>query len=206
MENAMRSAIGVLLVACAAGCASAAQPVSGLIVSSEASDYSPTVRLAVSLSTADVAGDESLVGTVDSATIYTAETAVPDTASIMKDLYLTALVASRQRTTSGTAPRWQELARSDSIRLADALRLGEARHVRGLRLVIPNTSGLNPRAAWLVFRITGAVILRDRVGDSVVARTIPHGIRVFACAAWNLAGHRDKRIEAALARQYNAAC
>lgn len=52
-------------------------------------------------------------------------------------------------------PPWSSIAESDSIDIADSLRLGETRRLPQMRFAVPRPAGFDPAHALLVFRITG---------------------------------------------------
>lgn len=195
------------------GCAHLRPVRPGFNVSSERSDYSPAVRLAVALplSVADTAGD-SLTIVIDSAIVTAPGAQSSDTTPVMRDLYIAALLATRGQSgdQSGQLPTpWLALAASDSVRLVDALHFGVPTRAGPLRLRVPRPPALDPTRTWLVFRITGMAItnaVRLASGQIIPTTRRPGGVRVFACADWNLAGYLDRGRAKSLARAYNAAC
>lgn len=204
---------GALAAIALGGCAHLRPVGPGFNVSSERSDYSPTVRLAIALplSIADTAGD-SLTIVVDSAIVTAPGTPSSDTTPVMHDLYIAALLATRGQNPSQTGQLptpWVALAASDSVQLVDALHLGAPTRVGPLRLRVMRPRPLDPARTWLVFRITGTAIsnaVRLANGEIIPTRARPGGVRVFACADWTLAGYLDRARARSLARAYNAAC
>lgn len=204
----------VFLAGLAAGaCAHPRLAGAGFNVSSERSDYSPTVRLAVALPVVQpTAGRDSITVLIDSAMVLAPGATSADTTPVMSNLYITALLATRAPAAAeggGPPEPWRALAASDSILLADALYLGEPRAVGHVRLSLAAPAALDPTRTWLVFRISGtamtnAVRLAD--GSIIARRPVPGGVRVYACADWTLAGYVDKRRAKALARAYTSAC
>jgi hypothetical protein len=195
------------------GCAHLRPVGTGFNVSSERSDYSPAVRLAVALpfAVADTAGD-SLTIVIDSAVVTAPGAPSPDTTPVMRNLYIDALLATRGQNggETGQLPTpWVALATSDSVPLLGALHLGVPTRAGPLRLRVLRPRALDATRTWLVFRITGTAIsnvVRLANGDIIPTTGRPRGVRVFACADWNLAGYVDRARAKSLARAYNAAC
>lgn len=208
-----RRCTALIAVVALSGCVHPRLAASGYNVSSERSDYSPTVRLAVALPVISptVSGDTITV-VIDSAVITAPGRVAADTSPVMSDLYITALLATRSADHDGheglTEP-WHALATSDSVHLASALRLGVPQAVGHVRLTLVPPAQFDPNESWLVFRVSGtaqtnAVKLAD--GSIIARRPAPGGVRVYACADWTLAGYVDKARAKALARAYTAAC
>lgn len=205
--------VPLMAMALLGGCAHLRPVGPGFNISSERSDYSPAVRLAVALplSVADTAGD-SLTIVIDSAVVTAPGARASDTTPVMRDLYIAALLATHGQSAdrSGQLPTpWLALAASDSVPLLDALHLGVPTHGGPVRLHVTRPPALDPTKTWLVFRITGTAIsnaVRDASGQIIPTTGRPHGVRVFACADWNLAGYLDRARAKSLARAYNAAC
>jgi hypothetical protein len=204
-----------LIIACAvaSGCAHPRLAGTGFNVSSERSDYSPAVRLAVALPVASSsAGHDTITVVIDSAVVLAPGAVSTDTTPLMRNLYVTALLATRDvpdERSGGLPAPWRALAASDSVLLVDALRIGEPRHVGRVELRIPPAAAIDSAHSWLVFRITGdamtnAVQLAD--GTIIGRKPVVGGVRVFACADWSLAGYVDRARAKALARAYNSAC
>ena len=129
----------------AAACAHPRLAAPGFNVSSEQSDYSPAVRLAVALPMAPlVSSSDTLTVVIDSAVITAPGAVSSDTTPVMRDLYITALLAIRAapvRATNGPPEPWHAIATGDSVLLADALHLRVPRAVGHLVLrVAPYTS------------------------------------------------------------------
>jgi hypothetical protein len=201
--------VGIL----AAACAHPRLATPGFNVSSERSDYSPAVRLAVALPVATPASSsDTLTVVIDSAVITAPGAVSTDTTPVMRDLYITPLLATRASpasATNGPPEPWHAIASGDSVLLADALHLGVPRAVGHLVLRIAPSAPIDPARTWLVFRISGmditnAVRLAD--GSIIPRRPIAGGVRVYACADWTLAGYVDKARSKALTKAYTAAC
>lgn len=196
----------------ALGCTHLRAAPHGYNVSSERSDYTPSLRLAVAVPTVDSAGGHiSLTIAIDSGMITAVGGESSDTVAAMRDLYLTALLVTAAPKESGSGPPspWHPVAESDSILVIDALKLGEARRLPPVRLHVATSTPLDPGRVWLVFRISaGAMTTEIRMADGQVvpARRVSGAVRVFACSDWTLAGYVDRRRAKALARAYNAAC
>jgi hypothetical protein len=196
-----------------AGCRHLHPAASGYNVSSERSNYSPTLRLAVALPllphTANV---DSLTVVIDSGVVSAPGPRTADTVAIMRNLYMTALLATATHSAGhakGLVEPWLAVAESDSVPIADALRLGDRRVVRNIRLRIAYPVAVDPARTWLVFRITGAAMTKEvhlPDGRVVAPKRVTGGVRVFACADWSLAGYVDRRRTTALARAYSAVC
>jgi hypothetical protein len=195
------------------GCVHPRPASGGYNVSSERSDYSPTIRLAVALPViAPAARHDTIIVVIDSAVVTAPGAIAADTSPVMSELYITALLATRpsaREVTPGLLEPWRTLATSDSVLLISALRFGVPRSVGHLRLALVPPTTVDPSQTWLVFRISGtvqtnAVMLAD--GTMFPRRPRPGGVRVYACADWSLAGYVDKTRAKALARAYTAAC
>lgn len=206
--------IAVVALFPALACAHVKRAPPGYNVSSERSDYTPSLRLAVAVPVVDTAGGRaSLIVAIDSGII----TAVggggesSDTVAVMGELHLTALLVTAPSTSRGDGPPspWRAVAQSDSVRIADALRLGEPHAIPRIQLSMETHVPIDPRQTWLVFRVTGGAMTKEITmpdGKLIPARRVPGGVRVFACADWSLAGYVDRKRAKALARAYNAAC
>lgn len=203
---------GLLLTGCAHF--QRIEPVAaGFNVSSADSDYSPVAQLAVHLPVlpSDSSGD-SIVVSIDSAIVSAPGVRAVEDAPAMRHLHLTLLLATEwpDQQISGVRRPWRVLAESDSLMLADALRLGETRAVGGLRLVVRRPETFDPARTWIVFRITGTAITSEvRSSDGRVVsprRVVGDGVRVYACANWSLAGYVNRDRARAMAEAYTAAC
>jgi hypothetical protein len=201
-------AFGLVLLV---GCARLRPAPRGINVSSEASYYSPVVRLAVAIPlTSDSAGG-GLTVIIDSGWVRVPGKATPDSLPLVQDLYLKALLVTvprRSRRTSTEEP-WISLGESDSLAIADALSLGEEQVFGPARLQISVDSAFDPTKAMLVFSIVGAGVAQEaRLADGRVLprRRAPGAVRVYACADWTIAGYVDRRRRQQLTRAYNAAC
>lgn len=202
-------AAGVL----AAACAHPRLAAPGFNISSERSDYSPAVRLAVALPVVPPASSsDTLTVVIDSAVVTAPGAVSSDTTPVMRDLYITALLATRAAPGSaanGPPEPWHAIATGDSVLLADALHLGVPRGVGHLVLRVAPSAPVDPARTWLVFRISGMAItnaVRLADGSIIPRRPIAGGVRVYACADWTLAGYVDKARSKALARAYTSAC
>jgi hypothetical protein len=192
-------------------CAHVRRAPMGYNVSSVHSDYSPAVQLAVAIPLVDSsAGRARVTVVIDSGTIVAPGAATPDTTPVMRDLYLTALIVTAAPASNDGPPKpWASIAQSDSVPLADALRIGVARPVPRLELHVETNHPIDVAHTWLAFRIHGAAMtepVRMADGQLIPARRVPGGVRVYACTDWTLAGYVDRRRAKALASAYNAAC
>ncbi len=196
MPISRKSAVTVLFVCALTACVRPAIS-TGVNISSDGSDYSPTARLAVALVPLSLAGDTIDV-VIDSGSLSVPGVAFGDTAVTMRNFYLTALVVGpgSAEADSGGLPRpWHALAQSDSLEVLDGLRRGEHRAIRPVRLRIPRPAAFDPKKTWLVFRITGIAVPRIalREGRQVdVAPAREMRFRTYACADWSLAGRVDR--------------
>ncbi len=192
----------LLLVALAA-CAHA-RPRGAYLLSSERSDYSPVVRLAVAVADA---GD-SVVVRVDSGMVVAP--GAGRASVVMRDLRIEALlVTSPPPAADVTRAPWAPLAASAPQPLADSLLLGVAEPLPPMRFVVARPPGLDPKRSWVIFRIVGDAIttpVRYADGTTVASRPVEGGVRVFACADRSLAGRLDRRRAAALAVAYLSVC
>lgn len=211
MNRPPASRIAALAVVLLIGCAQPRLAATGYNVSSERSDYSPVLRLAVALPITPL-GADTLTIVIDSAEIHAPGARAADTPPIMRNLYITALLAtqiSAGERSGRPAEPWRALAASDSVLLVDALRLGEPQQLRGVRLHILRPPALDPTRTCLIFRVTGAAVTKEvqlADGRVIAPKEVAGGVRVFACADWSLAGYVDRRRARTLARAYTAAC
>jgi hypothetical protein len=188
-------------------CAGRARVSPGPNISSERSDYSPALRLTVSLPPL-LSRPDSVVVLIDSGVLTAAGIQPLKLPAELSNLYITALLTARANgpiRDARTAP-WTAFAESDSILIADSLRLGETRTLPSIRLAIRRPQTLDPSRTTLVFRITGIAL--DEQRDPGKRGSIVRGgrVRVYACADWTLDGFVDKQRRNALAEAYNAAC
>jgi hypothetical protein len=188
-------------------CARRARVSPGLNISSEHSDYSPALRLAVSLPPL-LSQPDSIVVLIDSGIVTAAGIQPPKVPAELNNLYITALLTARAigPIRDARTPPWTASAESDSILIADSLRLGESRTLPSMRFVMRRPPRLDPSHTTLVFRITGIAL--DEQRDPGKRGSIIHGgrVRVYACADWTLDGFVDQQQRNALAEAYNAAC
>src|SRR5690348_2512863 len=174
------------------GCATA-RPVRTYVVSSEASSYSPVVRLAIAVDTTA----DSIFVAIDSGFIL-AHGITRSGGAAMRDLTLEAVVARKPQdhaSSSKLIEPWVVLAASQPLRLADSLLFEATERLTPLRLSLSRPAGLDLHESWLVFRIRGtAVTNRIQLDDGRVipAEVRPGGVRVYACSQRNLAGTLDK--------------
>ena len=210
-----RSWVPVATVLLLTGCAPL-QPIGpvapGYNLSSASSDYSPSARFAIRLPVlaADADADRITV-VVDSAIVVAPGVATAGSLPIMRQLYGTLLLAAASRDQpSDSAPSWRAIVESDSVLLADSLRLGEPHAVGQFRLTLPRPLALDATRTWLVFRISGSSMTTEvRSVDGRIVRprkAVAGGVRVYACADWSLSGDRDPDRARAMAQAYTTAC
>ena len=190
-----------------AHCASVQQPSRGFNVSSENSDYSPIVRLAVAIQPDSWRRADPIVVTIDSAVVTTGRRGGSDTLPVMRHIYITALIVERPPRPTATAPAWVQVAASDSLLLMEDLRLGEIASVTSFQFRVPRPAAFDPAHSWLAFRISGSMMTREPgPNGQLEIRELPSGVRVFACTDWTLAGRTDRVLELDLNRAYSASC
>ena len=188
------------------GCASV-PPARTYVVSSEASSYSPVVRLVI---TVDTTADSILVA-IDSGSIL-AHGIARSAGAVMRDLTLEAIVAQKPEehaSSSKLIEPWAVLAASSPHRLVDSLVFEKTVPLALLRLSVLRPVGIDPHNSWLVFRIRGtAVTSQIQLADGRVipSEVRPGGVRVFACSERNLAGTLDKDRARRLAKAYASVC
>lgn len=205
------SAVTLLLICALTACVRPAAVSSGVNISSDGSDYSPTARLAVALAPLGLAGDTIDV-VIDSGSLSVPGVPLGDTAVSLRSFHLTALIVgpgSAGGDVGGLPRPWHALAQSDSIRVLDGLRRGEHRAIGKVHLRIPRPVAFDPKKTWLVFRITGIAVphIARSVGqqaDIALAREMR--FRVYACADWSLAGRVDRTRSRQMRVSYLAAC
>lgn len=201
----------LLLVALAV--TACARPRARYVVTSEPSDYTPAVRLAV-----HVVATDSVRVRVDSGFVVAAGLAEqgPQRA-IMRALTIEALVAEHApagatvldaegRTISAY---WRPLVASAPQPLVDSLVMGVPRRVGPLAFTLPLPDSAARRRHWVVFRIRGTaratgVQLAD--GTPLLEGDMVDAIRVYACADRTLSGHVDTRRARRQRESYLAAC
>jgi hypothetical protein len=177
-------------------------------VSSEVSEYSPVVRLAVRLRL-----DDSLRVLVDSGTLLAPGVVPPGRGrALMRDLVLEAVVAEvapdglREEGVPGT---WRARATSAPHPIADSLVVGTPVRVPALAFVLPAPEPAVARRAWVVFRIRGNAVgtpMTMADGTVIPATLMTDGVRVHACAERTLTGHLDKRRARRQRADYLATC
>jgi protein-S-isoprenylcysteine O-methyltransferase Ste14 len=201
--------LAVALAGASTGCASGARR--SYVVSSERSDYSPVVRLAIAVdTTADSIGIR-----IDGGTVLAPGDPSTRDVPIMRGLSIEGLLVTAPTgataDTTGAPPPWTELAASAPALLADSLLLGVPREVGAMRLAVARPRALDPRRSWIVFRIRGAAVttpVHMADGTVVPSRVIEDGVRVYACAERSLAGTLDRERARRLseATTYGGAC
>jgi len=185
-------------------------------VSSERSEYSPTIRLAVRmplLRDSLVQGGTAIVVRVDSGVITAHGVLTPSELVVMRNLKITAVVATFPTEGSqrgSLAHPWAELARSADQHLTDSLRYGEGAGLPPMTFVIPIRHERSRVANGLVFEITGIAMstpVRLVTGELRPGRTLGEGsIRVFACSIFRLDGSIDGAREKNLRARYVDLC
>lgn len=185
-----------------------ARPRRDYAVSSEVSEYSPVVRLAVRVRLTD-----SLRVMVDSGTLLAPGIVPPGGGrALMRDLVLEAVVAEvapdgmREASVPGT---WRARATSLPVTIADSLIVGTPVRVPALTFVLPAPDVRAARRAWIVFRIRGSAVgtpmtLAD--GTVIPATLMTDGVRVHACAERTLTGHVDRGRARRQRADYLATC
>lgn len=177
------------------------------VISSETSDYSPSVRLAV---TVDTTATEILVP-VDSGVVR-AHGTVRRAGAVMRRLTLEPLLAGvppRSASSEDRARAWVPLAVAAAVPLADSLEFDQPVTIRRLQWSIPRPENLALSQSWLVFRITGdAITGRVAMADGRItpSQVRVGGVRVFACSDRTLAGTLDRGRAKVQARSYTEAC
>jgi hypothetical protein len=171
-------------------------------VSSERSDYTPSMRLSVSPKTVRARRD-SIIVQIDGGQLSAPGMQAPNVSAEMSNLYLTALLATPQVVGNASTAPWIAIAESDSIHVADSLRLGQTRSLSPMRFALPRPNTLDASRAFLVFRITGKTATRlDATHRNLQSRKV----RVYACADWTLDGFVDAQREKALTDAYTSVC
>ena len=212
------------LVVVIVGCARAGRARDGINLSSEASDYSPTARLAVAIERPPTAavrpedGDHDTTWTVrvDSGTVAAPGQFVAHAPAIMREVRMSALLVryddGRVRTGRGglEAP-WTVVARSAEQLVADSLHYGERLPLPApLRFALPPVPELaSPAGTGVVFEITASAVGEPvRMADGTVhpGYVAPRAVRVYACSPFRVDGRVDRRRERALASRYTAVC
>lgn len=197
------------------GCALGRRPAGTLSLSSEGSDYSPAVRLAVSIVPSVGAPDSTapFVVRVDSGAVHAPGELLPDSRPIMRSLRVSVLLAefARERPAgpAGPSPPWREVARSAPQPLADSLRYGERVALSSMSFAIPAPRVDGAAANGIVFEITGrAVATPVQLEDETFlpVHDDPEGIRVYACSPFRLDGRTDRRRAKALRANYVSVC
>lgn len=209
--------VSVLLLSAPVACVrTTPRPALAYWVSSDESQYSPNVRVRVST----VRDGSSLTVMLDSGGVAVPGSFTAESPVMMRDLYLTAYIASPNVTPMGLvrdnparfAERrgWQVVAQSDSTVLVDQLRFGERRVIRSVILRMDESS-VTTGAHWLVLGITGeSVDLRVAVDEkSSGLRVGPPGnrrVQVYACSDRDLGGQLDTARSHAMRRAYGLLC
>lgn len=192
-------------------CSRAMRVPGGYNVSSESSDYSPAVSLALSMRDLRIRAD-SIIVAIDSGRISAPGAKGTVSAAVMSDLYMTAILATTNMDSSSEsrvkAP-WLALALSDSLPVATSLPLGEQRQIHDLRFALPRPANFDSTKTWLAFRITGSTVsspIRLADGTLLPESSRRANIRVYACSDWMLNGYVDKGRKRLLATAYGAGC
>lgn len=176
---------------------------SGINISSDGSDYTPTARLAVALRSLHPT-DEFIDIVIDSGSLAVPGDAVGGDGGDMLNIYLTALIVTPvQRSKNAVLPNpWESIAASDSQLVIASIPHGARRALSPMRLRVPLPNGPAPADAWVVFRITGSVIPRTAkvLGKATDVPPQIERFRVYACANWNL----DTRVSRQRSRVMNA--
>lgn len=182
-------------------------------VSSATSDYSPTVTFTVGVRLSDsvrvhvdrltvlAPGDvfEGMGATIGSVTMQALLVVAADSGAS----------ANAQASPNGVRKHWTAIAASGVQPVVDSLRMGVPRHVGALDFTLPRPPALDAARSWLVFRVAGASVgtpMRMADGSVVAARIDANGVRVFACAPFNLNGARDRERSTRLAASYTEWC
>jgi hypothetical protein len=212
MSERARNLGSVLLLAMAPmACSRAMHVPDGYNVSSESSDYSPAVSLALSMKDLLIR-DDSIIVAIDSGRISAPGSKGNVSSAVMSDLYMTAILATTNTDSSSVArvkAPWVALALSDSLPVATSLPLGEQRPLHRLRFALARPASFHSTKTWLAFRITGSTVSSPiRLADGTV---LPESgrranIRVYACSDWMVDGHVDKGRKRLLATAYGAGC
>lgn len=185
----------------------------GFNVSSERSDYSPVLRLAVAIDSL-AARPDSLVVRVDSGVVTAPGELRPGSRPIMRGLAIVAVLAVPGAAVDTTGPRralrpWRAIAASEPQPFVDSLRYGEAQPVRALRFILPRPDSADAARAFVLFRVQGGSVaepVRMANGSVAPARTFVGGVTVFACPTWNVSGRIDRERARTLAKHYGAGC
>lgn len=199
-----------------AACRGTAHVGNGMNLSSEASEYSPTIRLAVRmpvLTDLVVTGSPAVVLRVDSGYVTAHRGAAPSALIAMQDLHISAILVAFP---TGDAERgkgqhpWSEVARSGPQHLADSLSYAERARLTPMTFVIPLPHGRLSGANGIAFEITGISMsspVRLATGELRPSRSMGEGsIRVFACSVFRLDGAIDRAREQRLNKWYLQLC
>jgi hypothetical protein len=181
-------------------------------VSSEGSDYSPTLRAAVRLALRD-----SVYVTLDSGVVVAPMAAgsafrgqVTATRLSMTAHVVTQSSAAGPYASGGTrgwSRPWRVLQSSLPIAVADSLRLGVPILLpkRVIAMIRP-TEVASP--TWILFTLRGDLVSweRDPAGTRLRPRVYRDAILVYSCAAWDLSGRPNTSRTRMLAEHYSEAC
>jgi hypothetical protein len=145
-------------------------------VTSEQSDYSPTVRLAINVDTTST----SIVVRVDSGSVTARGLPQGEASAVMRNLVLDMLVVATERIGGGdvTGAPWRVLVESNESIRVDSLRAGVPKLIGPQSFTAPRPRDL--RTSWILFRVRGDVIAGRQVGldGSVVPARVKVGGRV----------------------------
>ena len=177
------------------------------VVTSERSEYSPVVHLAVR-----VRLDDSLRVHVDSGRILAPGIPSGRRTALMRDLVLEAVVAEPSpdgMREAGVPGSWRARLTSAPRPLADSLVLGEPVAVPAMSFTLPPLGPRTSRRTWVMFRIRGNAVgtpvqLAD--GTTMPAQLMTDGVRVHACAERTVSGHVDRGRARRLHDDYLATC
>lgn len=194
---------------CAAlvACHTPARP--NVTISSEHSDYSPVVRIRGEIA----ARRDSVIVSIDSGWVGVPGVKQPGAPPVMRDLFLTMLIATANNEPSSVAmtPQapWRVAAEGDSIALPGEWKPGEVRPLPARSIGVRLPAGLDLGRSWIAVRIAGAAMtspVRLNNGSIVPPRAVSDGVRVFACFERSLRGQLDSARARAMAETYTSAC
>lgn len=209
MNTKYLAAYATALLCGVTACTRPAFAPSGMNISSDRSDYTPTARLAVALASLSMSR-ETIDIVIDSGSLAVPGDVAGGEGGNLVNVYLTALVvAPVQRRKNEALPNpWEAVAESDSQLVVSNIPRGERRAIGAVHLRVRRPQGLDPAEAWLVFRLTGDVIphVAKVVGQSTRRPPQTEQFRVYACADWNLTTRIDRRRAKVMNASYLKAC
>lgn len=182
----------------------------GYNVSSMESDYSPALRLAVTIDSAAPSPD-SLVVRIDSGIVVVPGELRAGSAPIMRGLSVSAILAVPAPDSAHAGPLrpWRAIAESAPQPLADSLRYGETQPLGAFRFELPRPTASDAPRAFVLFRVQGGSVsepVRMADGQVVPGRTFVGGVKVFACPTWSLSGRIDRDRARVMKQRYGAGC